>query len=237
MPPDPQGLETERQRKVVISLRLFGWQTVIFAVGQDLEEFTVHEGLLCKQSSYFQSWVKEEWKGESHIIPLPADRPEVVNLYIYWIHAGRIVSRSTSRPNRQGHKELDLLVDSFVFGEKILDGPFKDAVIDAVVHTHKTPDDDETTWCPGVTAINRAYKGTPSDSPLRRLLVDLWARNDSDDWQRKGLNPDFLTALVGELLAHREPRVDLHLADAKTSTCSYHQHGDDDLCYSRRNIV
>jgi hypothetical protein len=196
----------------------------------------VHKELLCEHSPYFQASVKEEWiDPENRIIPLPDDKPYIVNLYVQWIYSDRILSRNPSATEAHGSTELNTLVYAFVFGEKIQDARFKDAVIDAVIKCTLTPGKDGTTWFPGVKAINHAFEGTPPESPLRRLLVDLWARNGRADWDRKGLNSDFTTTLIGELFAHREQRFDPHPTDGKTSTCSYHQHGDDHLCYARRS--
>lgn len=127
--------------------------------------------------------------------------------------------------------EINLLVGAFVFGEKVQDGRFKDAVIDATIKSTLSPDEDDVKWFPGVTAINRAYAGTPTGSPLRRLMVDFWTYRGTDTWDRSGLNADFLTDLVGEIFAQREPPFGLHAIDGKASTCSYHQHGNDRTCY------
>ena len=199
-----------------------------------MQSYVVHEELLCKHSPFFQAAVKKEWNETRYrIIPLPDDKQNVVSLYVNWIYAGRILSRTSDLTNGHGSDEMDLLVDTFVFGEKIQDGHFKDAVIDAAIKSTFSVDKDGIAWFPGVTAVNRAYEGTPSGSPLRRLMVDFWARRGLEKWERKGLNSDFLTDLVGELLTHQQPSFGSHPTDGETSTCSYHQHGDDDLCYSR----
>jgi hypothetical protein len=204
-------------------------------VGPDLHSYIVHEELLCEHAPFFQVAVKEEWKeGKDRTIPLPEDDPDVVSLYLHWIYASRILSRKPTNEGSNG--EIRLLVDAFVFGEKIQDGRFKDAVIDAAIKSTTSPDKEGNTWFPGVTATNRAYKGTPPGSPLRRLIVDFWALNGQEHWDRKGLNADFLTDLTGELLARRQSLFDgSHPSNGKTSTCSYHQHGDDQSCYSRRS--
>ena len=196
--------------------------------------YVVHEELLCKNAPFFQVAAKKEWQeGKDRTIPLPEDSADVVSLYLNWIYASRILSR-VAQPDQVGG-ESRLLVDTFVFGEKIQDGRFKDALIDAIIKSTISADHGGRTWFPGVTNINRAYQGTPPDSPLRRLLVDFWTFYGQEDWDRKPLNIDFLTDLTGELLARRSVSyLGSHPTSGTMSTCSYHQHGDDQ-CYSQRD--
>lgn len=204
------------------------------AVGPETHTYIVHEQMLCEHALFFQSAVKKEWnEGKERTIPLPEDDPEVVSLYLNWIYNKRILSQSPT--NEKGYDEICLLVKAYVFGEKIQDGRFKDAVIDATIKSTLIPDEDGQTWFPGSADVNRAYNGTPPGSPLRRLMVDFWALHGNDDWDRKGVSKDFLLDLTGELFGHRSTwNHDPRPSNGKTSTCSYHEHGDDKSCYSQR---
>jgi hypothetical protein len=75
-----------------------------------------------------------------------------------------------------------VLIGAFVFGEKVQDGDFKDAVIDALIHTIATPDEEGTFWYPTKQLVDRAYTGTPEGSPIRRLLVDMHAFHGKRCW-------------------------------------------------------
>jgi hypothetical protein len=178
------------------------------------------------------------WKeGKERTIPLSEDSPDVESLYVHWVYTNRILSRNAV--SEGGSVEIPLLVDAFVFGEKIQDGRCKDTIIDAIIKSTISPSGDGCTWYPGPTAIDHAYKGTPPGSPLRRLIVDVWALNGRKDWDRDGLNMDFQADLLSELLAHRGfsfgSHTNSHPSNGKTSTCSYHQHGDEQTCYSQRS--
>jgi len=106
-------------------------------------------------------------------------------------------------------------------------------VLDAVIKSPTIPDKNNTRQYPGEQIIDYAYRGTPPGSPLRRLMVDFWARHSSDGWLRTDMNTDFLADLVRELVLLRRPQLELHPSDGSLSTCSYHQHGNDQGCYSR----
>jgi hypothetical protein len=78
---------------------------------------------------------------------------------------------------KNGH-EFNVLIGAFVFGEKVQDGDFKDAVIDTVAAL----DEKGTCWYPTGRLVDRAYTGTPGGSPIRRLLVDMYAFHSRRDW-------------------------------------------------------
>ena len=179
--------------------------------------------------------MKEGWKeGTERVIPLPHDGSEVAELYVHWIYTDRILSRSSATGG--GGHEMILLVDAFVLGEKLRDDRFKDAVIDAIMSCAAGHDINEWKRYPLPMEVNRAYRGTPTGSPLRRLIVDLWAVNGHDGWNQEGLNADFQADLIHELLPHRiVPRsyADSHPSKGLTLSCSYHAHGDGGHCYSQ----
>lgn len=64
-----------------------------------------------------------------------------------------------------------------MLGEKIEDERFKDTIIDAIVASVNQEAKDGQKYYPGEVPINLAYAGTPDDSLLRRLLVDMYFFN------------------------------------------------------------
>lgn len=178
--------------------------------------------------------MKEEWKeGQDRVIPLPTDEPKVVNLYLQWAYRNMIFSRKRTEEQRHDSDEFSLLTDAFVFGEKIQDDHFKDAVVDAIIKSASTPGKGGHLYYPGAATIGRAYEGTPPGSPLRRLMVDFWVQYGGNEWIKTDMNREFLTDLVRELLPIRQPQSHKHPASGNESTCSYHQHDADQFCYSR----
>jgi hypothetical protein len=99
-------------------------------------------------------------------------------------------------PTPQGNP----LIGGFVFGEKIQDGNFKDAVLDALVHTVTTPNEKGVCWYPTKSWVDQAYVGTPEGSPIRRLLEDMYTYHGKADWLDGQKNVDFLADLAGCLL-------------------------------------
>lgn len=134
---------------------------------------------------------------------------------------------------RGNREEIDLLIEAFVLGEKLQDQNFKDAVTDSVVHTVNTPDDEDIRWYTRSVTIDRAYRGTPKGSPLRKLLVDMHFFHGRADWLEGATNADFLKDLAKDFLQDREGFVTrTDRTRAQLAGCSYHSHGTENRCYS-----
>ena len=137
--------------------------------------------------------------------------------------------------DKSGH-EFDVLTGAFVFGEKVQDGDFKDAVVDALIHTVVAPDEKGVRYYPTAQSVNRAYIGTPEGSPIRRLFVDMYTFHGRQDWLEGQKNVDFLADLAGCLLRDRsEHSQTLDSTTPEVSGCQYHHHdGEESVCYSAK---
>jgi hypothetical protein len=165
----------------------------------------VHEDILCKGSPFFASACKEEWKqGREHYIPLKGDEPSIVDLYLQWIYTGRIFSRPSDEGGPEGEGELGILVEGYIFGEKVQNGDFKDAVVDAIVKCFPIPSKKNKVGCPPVLCVDKAYGGTPEGSQLRKLLVAIYATRGSRAWLRGTTSMEFLADLAARLLDERK---------------------------------
>lgn len=136
---------------------------------------------------------------------------------------------------KNGH-EFDVLIGAFVFGEKVQDGDFKDAVVDALIHTVAAPDEKGVRYYPTAQSVNRAYIGTPEGLPIRRLLVDMYTFHGRKDWLEGQKNVDFLADLAGCLLRDRsEHSQALDSTTPEVSGCQYHHHdSEESVCYSAK---
>lgn len=194
---------------------------VTVLVGKGREKHIVHEQVLCERSPFFAAAFDKEWKeGQERTIPLPDDDPEAFALYLQWIYRGKIFSRRPpcESPFRSG--KLDLLIDCYIFGEKVQDDGYKDAVLDSLLACTSTKDEERERWFPTGQSVQRAYQKTPSGWPLRKLLVDMHNRSGRADWiKEEGKSVQFLADLTREMFATQPGPVGL---DSK-----------DEQCYSR----
>ena len=135
-------------------------------------------------------------KGQEGRVPLPNDDPAVFALYFQWVYRGRIFSSQDTGDTGGNREEISLLVDAYVFGEKLQDRDFRDAVIDSLIHAVDTPDAQDLKWYPTSAAIDSAYIGTPEGWPLRKLLVDMHFFHSLPKWFNRESNIDFLRRLA-----------------------------------------
>ncbi|KAF2158361.1 hypothetical protein M409DRAFT_31115 [Zasmidium cellare ATCC 36951] len=157
-------------------------------------------------SEFFAAALKKEWQeGQKRQVPLPADRPKVVDLYVHWLYTGKIFVRPLLEETGENNTESAIIVELFLFGEKVQDGNLKDAAIDALIMATNTQDKDQKLWYPTNT-IEDAYNGTPASSPLRRLLVDMYISHGHGPWI-KGTEPiEFLVDLSRALIDSRRDK-------------------------------
>lgn len=107
-------------------------------------------------------------------------------------------------------------MDGFILGDKIQDGDFKNAIIDALI-------------APVLTIGGEEKCSYPSERwwTLRRLLIDIHVHDGCRNWVEDGAGPDFLIDFVRDLLdvcnvSHMPDPTSQHV-----SSCPYHHHRDD----------
>lgn len=181
--------------------------------------------------------LKKEWKeGQERTIPLPDDKADVVALYIQWVYGGKIFSRQPPSEAPSTGRELDLLVDCYIFGEKVQDDNFKDAVLDALLACIDTKDEEGSRWFPTGHSVQRAYEQTPQGSPLRKLLVDMYNQSGRSDWIKEDNSVEFLADLAREMFDTRSRPLGTNLTDWNADSCMYHHHSTEEQCYSRKGV-
>ncbi|KAF2993354.1 hypothetical protein E8E13_001164 [Curvularia kusanoi] len=131
--------------------------------------------------------MKPEWaehREQRNAIELLDDDTESVSDYIKWLYGGTIVRKlypkseedSREKKAEEAEKVFVSLARAYVLGEKIIDVKYKNAVVRAVVVAMTDSD-----WSMGPESVGLVYSGTPPGSPLRRLIVENFARIAHDD--------------------------------------------------------
>ncbi|KAI4933931.1 uncharacterized protein J4E92_003601 [Alternaria infectoria] len=150
-----------------------------------IECLNVHRGVLCKSSGFFQKAMKPEWTklGEEKTVDLPDDLASTVSDYIVWLYQGSIAIKPflpSTEPieerARKAEKVYLLLAEAYVFGQKILDSGYKNAVVKAIFSAQMF-----SGWNMGPNCVTTIYEGTPPESPARRLFADKLAHSAYDD--------------------------------------------------------
>jgi hypothetical protein len=156
----------------------------------ELISLNVHRGNLCKSSEYFKNSMKPEWasmRDDPHTIDLGDDSVSTVKAYIQWLYTDNIPmdlddilsNRDGKQRAQEAEKAYVQLAEAYVYGEKILDTKYKNRVVETIIKAI-----NESNWSMGSESVGIIYAGTPSGSPLRRLVADqvaYVAHDDSED--------------------------------------------------------
>ncbi|KAF2167853.1 hypothetical protein M409DRAFT_22000 [Zasmidium cellare ATCC 36951] len=186
---------------------------ISIVVGTEAQEtFTVHETVLSERSGFFKAAISKRWRpGGDGKIYLPEDDPSAAGAYFEWLYSSKIASKDdrpepvTKVEQADMRAEFELLVQMYVFGEKVLDDDFCNAVLSAMLLKMEN-DDAKCIWYPHRNAIRILYEGTSQDCPARKMMVKLYADSGYVAWFMEddvSDSEEFLRDLCMELLNRR----------------------------------
>ncbi|KAK6400603.1 hypothetical protein LTR81_024151 [Elasticomyces elasticus] len=171
-------------------------------VGGSKQKWVLHENLLCNGSAFYRSAVKKEWSHDhTRTIPMPDDEADVFQVYAQWLYQAKILVKERNE-DREFTLELGTMTKCYIFGEKIQEVFFQNATIDSIFARVHQDEKGGTRWYP--TDADTVYDGTPEGSPLRMLIVDMFAYHGQQTWMKAQRNVDFLVDLAKKLLDVRE---------------------------------
>jgi hypothetical protein len=175
--------------------------TVILSVGKEQQEMLVHMNIISAHSAFFRTALKKEWKeGQTRVVKLPEDDPDIVTRYLDFVYHNRLVTQYKSQAD-SNYIDLALL---YVYGERVLDTFIQNTIIE---HLLKLTDVINRNYLghrhyPGPAVIEIIYEGTTAASSFRRLLVDMYARHGSEEWlAHDDLHPAFCLDVARTLMA------------------------------------
>jgi len=165
--------------------------------------------------------MKKKWTGDNnYILKLPDDKPENIKVYVAWLYSNRIFTKPEGEVSKESSVEVDGLIDAYVFGDKIQDSDFKDAIIDAIIEVS-----EEDGWC--YINARKIWEYTPPGALIRRYMVDTFVWEGSEKWLEKVsyFNQDFLIEL-GRALYKRiaSPKDYTGVTPFVRDSCLYHEH-------------
>ena len=177
---------------------------------------------------------RERWKTKERVIHLPDDNVKIFTIYHMWLYFGYIFTRSEDEEKNASSTsstaEWDLLFDSYIFGEKIQDSNFKDALMDAIINKMNTINRFPH-------RVQQVYQNTPQNSPARRLLVKSCLCYNNGELIRKAAGSeeylqDVALAFMNAKITKRD------LTWPAEESCEYHEHTEgEENCYKKRRYL
>ena len=201
---------------------------IVFLVGRYApERYSIHERLISPRSEFVRLALRGEWKeAQERTIKLPEDDPAIFSVYQQWLYGGLIRTCCGNSFSRCADDEYETLVKAYILGEKFMDNDFKDAAIDAIVDKLSSIRRFDTR----LTTL--VFNNTPSESPLRRLWMDVYYHFGSFEWLDADLvgspiNADFMVEFSRHQMKFRTGSGSFELTRSEMIflSCTYHEHG------------
>jgi hypothetical protein len=199
----------------------FNGEAIVFLVGTDTpKRFIVHEGLVKPRSEFVRLALRGEWKeAQDRTIPLPEDDPDIFLVYQQWLYASLIHTRPSSAPTK-ADDEYRTLVKAYILGEKMMDGNFKDSVVDAIIEKLRWTRRFDT------SLTDLVFDNTLPASPLRRLWLDAYYNFGRPEWLDVSLvgdsiNAEFMVEFSRYQMQYRASSGAFG-PDAMFARCTYH---------------
>lgn len=185
----------------------------------------MHKEVFTGSSEYFNRAMNGDWaEATDKTLYMPDDRPLAFQIYAHWLYRRTIATQCAPTKIQTEVGEWGKLIQAYVLGEKIMDGPFKDALVDAMAKRASVVPPGDKRWFPHVDWLKLLYAGTPSGSQARELIVEAYVNFS----YTKGLDDeypkDFLLDIANSFLRKGDKGADRAKFIADTETCKYHQH-------------
>lgn len=141
---------------------------VYVEVGDDATTFGIHRGLLCRQSSYFKAALSSNLKeAKEGAIVLESEDVGIFERFNLWLYTGRFLKEGENVKDVGWETSFQI----YIFAEKYGAHRLQNTTIDHMIKMNAV-----LKVLPGGPDIRRAWFGTSGAAPIKRFLVDLYAR-------------------------------------------------------------
>lgn len=224
--------------------RSHGEDIIVLWVGRDTAatKFYVDADLVIQHSEFISAALKDRSKEAEErtvrLLDLSAGVAAAFESFQSFLCAGNVISGQTDEraefDERKEDEEWNHLVDSWILGNVLLSGSFKDAVADAMVH--------KSTKSVPLDIYTNLYLNSPDSSPVRKLMADIavhvWDEEDilpvqTDDDDPAVQAKFWRDVAVALFKAKHLPETERAKNPIESSEggCRYHEHGADKSCY------
>jgi hypothetical protein len=151
---------------------------VTLHVGPTEHAILAHGNFISRRSEFFKAALKKEWvEGQTRIIKLPDEDPQVVTHYLSYTYSKCLPTDIFTADfmgtfPEESDEYYQLLAELYVLGERLLDETIRSAIIKEILRLAKLTDKDLKQHHPKGEAVNIIYRGTTAKSLARRLMVD-----------------------------------------------------------------
>lgn len=216
-------------------VRLLSGPMVDIYVGESKRHWALHRNLLVHHSHYFETEFgcdkNKSSSKTSNKLDLPQDDPSAFELLVKWLYQGRIddVSRI---PDDKKWDYADACQKLYMLCDKVELPQLKNFAIDQF-----RKGCNEAGLVPGPEEIKPVYEQTPKNSPFRRLVSKIAARQIMDPESDKDASnykecfetsADFAIDVLNAIKEGSGGK--LYDDPTEENACNYHEHENGDQC-------
>ena len=203
-------------------------------VGESKRHWSLHRNLLCHHSTYFENHFDDEPKKKGGKLELLEDDPSAFELLVKWLYQGKIDDVSTM-PADKKWDYADACQKLYVLCDKVALPQLKNFAIDQF-----RKGCNEAGLVPGPEEMKPIYDSTPPNSPFRKLVSRIAARQIMDPESQTDAgtyrmcfegSADFSVDVINAI---REGSGRKLFADPTEEVdCSYHEHENGQVCHGK----
>ena len=161
-------------------------------------EFSIYGYIITTSTSDVLKSLFNDPKARAKGIVLHHTKANTLRGYVHWLHTRQFLSK-----NPEGFKSYTELIDFYLLGEVLKDQTFCQQAVDAMIAIRY----DGRKW-PGYHVTNDIWERTSPDSPLRKVMKELWMSTNVDKAMRclktapkPGYHRDVILSLLEELIS------------------------------------
>ncbi|MCJ1403139.1 hypothetical protein MMC11_006362 [Xylographa trunciseda] len=164
--------EVVMQEKVAKRAKLYD-SIVTIVVGPKERSYIIHKGILCKHATYFEAALSEGFlESKTMIIHLDEEDPKIFDIFINWLYVRKIVPDDASVTDMSWQTKAEL----YIFADRRGCSALKSDTIDLMIeHALDNGNSMPPYALPSNPVVCHIWENTPASSPLRRLMVDVYA--------------------------------------------------------------
>lgn len=172
--------------------------------GTTRKTYPMLASLITTRSKFFQKALSAELKeAQESVVKLPEEDPLTFELYLHYMYHGDFPV-ATVGADEYGCAETLQLARLYVFAEQLQDTKTKNATLKAFVAATFKRRVNNRWYSPFAASVRTVYERTPPNSPMRRMLVDLYTAYADEAWRDcMNVMPDeFVRELLSSFLTN-----------------------------------
>jgi len=162
----------EMREKLAKRANLYASMVTII-VGPEERSYIIHKGILCKHAAYFEAALSAGFlESRTMTIRLDEEDPLIFDIFINWLYARKILPDDASVIDMAWQMKAEL----YIFADRRGCSALKNDTINLMVE-HALDNEDSTlsVAIPPNAVVYYIWENTSASSPLRRLMVDIYA--------------------------------------------------------------